>query len=328
MSNFTSKTSLPKIYNTAALIAFAYAGLMLIFSVYKDFIYVDQTWLHGLTTNGFAVFSNLIWIGLLLVLKVLLNKTLHYNKANSLINASFIFLGIGVYSVGVVFFKALKVYFSSDNENALLSFGASSISSAILLILSSVVLIVIDIILGNRIRKINIVLKDYFKIVGFSFIVYAIVSALQMVKVINSDIVVFLPKIVLIVVLGNIFKEVSKMNPADLPSEPEPKVAVNYAPAKTFSENKVEKVEKINVSNRKKEIAEQEVFPTFDINELEIKETILSYFENLSNDEKNRLGVVVAKKYNQDLTAEQTKNLILHYITEKKLYDHNRFAPQ
>ncbi|KAF2081851.1 hypothetical protein [Flavobacterium sharifuzzamanii] len=328
MNDFFSKANLPKIYNTAAILAFVYAGLMLVFSIYKDFIYVDQTWLHGLTVNGFSVFSNLIWIGLLIVLKVLLNKTFQYNKANSLINVSFIFLAIGVYSVGIVFFKALKVYFSSDDANALLSFGASSISSAILLMLSSVVLIVIDIILGNRLRKIDIVLKDYFKILGFSFIVYGVVSALQMVKVINSDIIVFLPKIVLIVVLGNIFMEVSKMNPADLPSEPEPKVAVNYAPAKTFSENKAEKVEKINVSYRKKEIAVQQTIPSFDINELENKEEILSYFENLSNDEKNRLGVVVAKNYNQDLTAEQTKNLILYYITEKKLYDHNRFAPK
>jgi len=328
MNSFTSKTSLPKIYNSAAIIAFIYAGLMLIFSVYKDFFYVDQTWLHGLTANGFSVFSNLIWMGLLFVLKVFLNKTLQYKKANALINASLIFLAIGVYSIGVIFFKLLKIYFSSDDVNALLSFGSSSISSAILLLLSSVVLIVIDIILGNRIRKIDIVLKDYFKILGFSFIVYGTILALQMVKVMNSDIIVFLPKIVLTAVLGYIFKEVSKMNPADLPSEPEPKIVANYSPAKTFSENKAEKVEKINVSSRKKEIAEQEIIPSFDISELENKEIILSYFENLSNDEKNRLGVVVAKKYNQNLTAEQTKNLILHYITEKKLYDHNRFAPQ
>lgn len=328
MNNFISKANLPKIYNTTALIAFIYAGLMFIFSVYKDFFYVDQTWLHGLTANGFSVFSNLIWMGLLFMLKVFLNKTLQYKKANSLINGSLIFLGIGVYSVGVVFFKLLKIYFSSDDLNAMLSFGASSISSAILLMLSSVVLIVIDIILGNRLRKIDIVLKDYFKILGFSFIVYGIISALIMAKVINSDIVAFLPKIVLVAVFGYILKEVSKMNPEDLPSEPEPKIAVNYAPAKTFSENKAEKVEKINVSDRKKEIAVQETIPSFDINELENKEEILSYFENLSNDEKNRLGVVVAKNYNQDLTADQTKNLILHYITEKKLYDHNRFAPK
>lgn len=328
MNSITSKTSLPKSYNTVALLAFAYAGLMLIFSVYKDFFYVDQTWIHGLTANGFSVISNLIWIGLLFVLKVLLSKTLQYNKANSTINASLIFLGIGVYSVGVILFKLIKIYFASDDFNALLSFGESSISSAILLLLSSVILIVIYIILGNRLRKIDVVLKDYFKILGFSFIVYAVVSALQMAKVINSDIIGFLPKIVTVGVLGYIFKEVSKMNPADLPSEPEPKIAANYAPAKTFSENKSEKVEKVNVSNRKIEIAEQEAIPTFDINELENKETILSYFENLSNDEKNRLAVVVAKKYNQNLTAEQTKNLILHYITEKKLYDHNRFAPQ
>lgn len=328
MNNFFSKANLPKIYNTAALIAFIYAGLMFVFSVYKDFFYVDQTWLHSLTANGFSVFSNLIWIGLLFMLKVFLNKTLQYKKANSLINASLIFLGIGVYSVGVVFFKLLKIYFSSDDLNALLSFGESSISSAIRLLLSSVVLIVIDIILGNRLRKIDIVLKDYFKILGFSFIVYGVVSALIMAKVINSDIVAFLPKIVVVAILGYIFKEVSKMNPADLPSEPEPKIVTNYSPAKTFSENKAEKVEKINVSDRKKEIAVQETIPSFDINELENKEEILSYFENLSNDEKNRLGVVVAKNYNQDLTAEQTKNLILHYITEKKLYDHNRFAPK
>ncbi len=322
MNIITSKTSLPKIYNTFGLIAFIYAGLMLIFSVYKDFFYVDQTWLHGLTANGFSVFSNLIWIGVLIVFKILLNKTLQYNKANSLINASLIFLGIGVYSVAVVLFKLLKVYFSSDDVNALLSFGASSISSAILLGLSSVAMIVVYIILGNRIRKIDVVLNDYFKILGFSFMVYAIVSALQMVKVFNSDIIAFLPKIVVVAVLGYIFKEVSKMNPADLPSEPEP------SPAKKISQNKTEKVEKINVANRKKEIAEQEIIPDFDINQLENKETILSYFENLSNDEKSRLENVVSKKYTQNLTDEQKKNLILHHITEKKLYDHNRFAPQ
>ncbi|WP_433765994.1 hypothetical protein [Flavobacterium ginsenosidimutans] len=323
MSNSTPKTTLSKYYNIAAFAAFIYSGLMLLFSVYKDFIYVDQTWFHGLTANGFSVFSNLIWMGLLFMLKVFLSKTLQYNKANALLNASLIFLGISVYSVGVIFFKLLKVYFSSDDVDALLSFGASSISSAILLGLSSVVMIVIYIILGNRIRKIDVVLNDYFKILGFSFIVYAVVSALQMVKFINSDIIGFLPKIVLVAVLGYILKEVSKMNPADLPSEPEPKIAKN------FPQNKPEKAQKINVSSKTKEVPVQpEPIPNFDINEQENKETILSYFENLSNDEINRLGVVVAKNYNQDLTADQTKNLILHYITERKLYDHNRFAPK
>ncbi|MCV2487239.1 hypothetical protein OD917_20060 [Flavobacterium sp. SH_e] len=323
MSNSTPKTTLPKYYNIAALAAFIYAGLMLIFSVYKDFLYVDQTWFHGLTANGFSVFSNLIWIGILFVFKVFLNKTLQYKKADSLITISLILLAIAVYSVGVIFFKSLAVYFSAGDVNALTSFGSSSFSSAILLILANVTMVVINIVLGNRIRKIDVVLNDYFKILGFSFIVYAVVSALQMVKFINSDIIGFLPKIVLVAVLGYILKEVSKMNPADLPSEPEPKIAKN------FPQNRPEKAEKISVSSKTKEVPVQpEPIPNFDINEQENKETILSYFENLSNDEINRLGVVVAKNYNQDLTADQTKNLILHYITERKLYDHNRFAPK
>jgi len=323
MNTSAPKTTLPKYYNIVALAAFIYAGLLLIFSVYKDFFYVDQTWFHGFISNGFSVFSSLIWLGLLFMLKVFLNKTLHYTRANPIINACLILVAVSVYSVGVILAKSLKVYFSEGDVNALLSFGSSSFSSAMLLILSGIAMVVLSIILGNQIRKIDVFLKDYFKILGFSLIVFEVFSVLQMVSVIKSDIIVFLPKVILVSVFGYILREVSKMNPADLPTAPErATVAEKIA-------NTPKKVEKTNVTNKKYEVSVQpEPLPNFDINELENKEIILSYFGSLSIDEINRLGVVVAKNYNQDLTADQTKNLILHYITQKKLYDHNRFAPK
>ena len=104
---------------------------------------------------------------------------------------------------------------------------------------------------------------------------------------------------------------------------------VNLTKAKVSSQKESEKVEKINVSKKKEAITTgPEVVPYVDINELENKELVLSYFDNLSTDELNRLEVVVAKNYTQNLTDDQKKNLIIQYISERKSYDHNRYAPK
>lgn len=333
MSNSTQETSLPKIYNTTALIAYIYAALIIVFAIYKQFFYVDKTWFHGFLANGFAVFSTVIWFGILMVFKLFLNRVLKYGKADSLIIISLVFLAIPIYSLGSVLFSSIPIYFAQEEQgfNSLASFASTSISSAILLILSNIVMIVVTILLGNRIRKINVILKDLFMVLGFSLIILGVGSALQAVSIIDSDFIVFLPKAIVAAVLGYILKATSQMDYTELSStlKVETNENVNLAKAKVSSQKESEKVEKINVSKKKEAITTgPEVVPYVDINELENKELVLSYFENLSADELNRLEIVVAKNYTQNLTDDQKKNLIIQYISERKSYDHNRYAPK
>ncbi|CAC9976810.1 hypothetical protein [Flavobacterium panici] len=333
MSNSTQETSLPKIYNTTALIAYIYAALIIVFAIYKQFFYVDKTWFHGFLANGFAVFSTVIWFGILMVFKLFLNRVLKYGKADSLIIISLVFLAIPIYSLGSVLFSSIPIYFAQEEQgfNSLASFASTSISSAILLILSNIVMIVVTILLGNRIRKINVILKDLFMVLGFSLIILGVGSALQAVSIIDSDFIVFLPKAIVAAVLGYILKATSQMNYAELSSTLKVEINenVNLTKAKVSSQKESEKVEKINVSKKKEAITTgPEVVPYVDINELENKELVLSYFDNLSTDELYRLEVVVAKNYTQNLTDDQKKNLIIQYISERKSYDHNRYAPK
>ncbi len=338
MSNSTTETSLPKFYNITALIAFIYAGFTILFLVYKQFFYVDKTWFHGLTANGLALVSTLVWMGILIVFKLFLNRILKYKKADSLINVSLVFLLIGLYSVTLVVFKSVQLYLSLDGEkdiNSLMSFASTSISSAVLLILSNIGLIIVTILLGIHILKIDIILKKLFQILGFSLILLGVFSALAVVSIPGSEVLTFLFKAFTASVLGYILKEASQLNYADLPVSREPektnemKISKANSPAKVSSQNGGEKTEKNTILSRKKEVPPvPEVIPNLDINELEDKEMVISYFENLSKEELNRLEIVVAKKYTQSLSEDQIKNLVIQHIAEKKSYDHNRFAPK
>ncbi|KAF2335105.1 hypothetical protein [Flavobacterium daemonense] len=334
MSETTTQTSLPKFYSTTALIAFIYAGFTILFGIYKLFFYVDGTWFHGLTANGLSLVSTLVWMGILFVFKLFLNRILNYKKADSLINVYLVLSLIALYSVALVVFKSVQIYMALDGEqdiNSVMAFASSSISSAILLILAGIGLIITTILLGIRIRTIDVVLKDIFPILGFSLILLGVFSALQIATIPGTEAVVFLLKALSAAVLGYILKEVSQMNYADLPvsREPEKKNVFSKVNAQPASQNVVERTEKINVLKKAKVVApEPEVIPNLDINALEDKELVLSYFENLSKDELNRLEIVVAKKYTQKLNEDQIKNLVLQHIAEKKLYDHNRYAPK
>lgn len=334
MSNSTQETTLPKIYRTTALTAFIYTAFIIVFAIYKQFFYVDGTWFHGFLANGFAILSTVTWFGILLVFKLFLNRILKYSKADSLIIASLVFLAIPIYSLGSVLYSFIQTYLTfggEDTFDSLSSFASTSISSAILLILSNIGMIVVTVLLGNRIRTIDVIQKKFFTILGFSFIVLGVGSALQAVSVIDSDFIVFLPKAVTAAVLGYILKETSQMNYSELSStlKPETNEDVNLSKVKVSSQKESEKSEKINVFKKKEQINPgPEIIPNIDINELENKEIILSYFDNLSTDELNRLEVVVTKNYTQNLTDDQKKNLVIQHIAEKKLYDHNRYAPK
>ena len=334
------ENNLPKIYQVTGLIAFIYSVMLLAFAIYKHFLYIDGTWFHGFTANGFAVFNGLIWIGILVVFKQLLNKILNYRKANLLINAYLIFAAISVISVASVLYKSVKVYLSledTENLNALTGFSSTSILGAIFLFISNFAIILICILLGNRIRKIDIVENKLFQIFGFSFIGYGIISLLGTINVIENETFQFLINAALAIMIGMIFKKMYYINSSYL-----------HTLAGFEKGNKIEQVKLEIKQNKKSEKFEERVIlqnkavkekvkeanleneelPNINLDEFEDKKLVISYFENLSKEELNRLENIVESKYNRNLTKEQKNNLVIHYIVKNKMYDHQRFLPK
>jgi hypothetical protein len=334
------ENNLPKIYQITGFVAFVYSVFLLFQSIYSQFFYVDGTWFHGFTANGLAVLSGLIWIGILIIFKRLLNKILNYSKANLLINAYLIFLGTTTLSLATVVYKSIKVYASleeGDTFNSLTAFATSSILGAIFLFISNFAIILICVLLGNQLRKVDIVQEKLFQILGYSFISYGVLSLLSSVGIIEIDAFQIIIKAGVAIVIGLIFQKIYNMNSSELYTlagfdnknkveKPKPETKRNIEPVKSDKAiplaNKVvrEKVKETSLNN--------EELPNINLDEFEDKSLILSYYENLPKDELNRLEKIVENKYNRNLTQEQKNNLILHYIMEKKLYDHNRFLPQ
>lgn len=343
MNNFDKKNSLTKNYQIAGLTAFVYSVLLFMFSIYKQFIYVDGTWFHGFAANGFSVLSNLIWIGILVIFKQFLNKILNYCKANLLINTYLIFLSISTISVFFVLYESIEVYLSTEgteNLNTLTGFATTSISSAIFLFISNFVIILVCILLGNRIRKIDIIESKLFQILGFTFITYGLFSLLTSITIIESEIFQFLAKVVLAILIGLILKKNYNIDYTELDylkgsekskdSENIKQKTHNSVEQKTesrSSEQVYTKRDDIFKDESKKNNFQNEELPNINLDEIEDKELVISYYENLPQEELNRLENIVAKKYNQNLTKEQKTNLVIQYIVENKTYDHQRFLP-
>jgi hypothetical protein len=331
--NIMKENSLPKIYQITGLIAFTYSVLLVIYAIYNQFFYVDGTWLHGFTANGFAVLSGLIWIAILFVFKRFLNRVLNYSKSNLLINAYLIFLIISTLSIAIVVYKSVKVYASleeGDAFNSLTSFATSSISGAIFLFISSFAIILISVPLGNQIRKVDIVQKQLFQILGFTFIGYGVISVLETFGLLGTEVFQFLIKASLSILIGLIIRKVFSMSYSDLNTltdfenrtkkatlkpkpKPEPRKEHKTPEIATTYKNTAVK------EKPKETYLQNEELPKINLEELEDKELILSYFKNLPKEELNRLENIVQNKYNQNLTNEQKQNLVLHYIAEKKL---------
>lgn len=338
------KNSIPEIYMVTGLIALIYSGLMIVFSIYKQFFYIDGTWTHGFIANGFAILSSLIWIGILFVFKNFLNEKLNYFKANSLIITYIIFLALSSLSLATVVIKSINLYQSLAETGTIDSstaFASTSVRGAILLFISTFAIILICILLGNRIRKIDVVAKELFKLLGFSLIAYGILSLLVTLTIIDNDTIQLLIKAALAILVGLILKKVCSMDSSVLSSlvglkkissmnESKPKLQNKVSPDRKLKkpEKPKSEIKKVAKIKRKESSVEYNEIPNININELENKEIVLSYFENLSEDELSRLELIVSKEYSQKLTKEQKTNLVINYISINKLYDHQRYAPK
>lgn len=334
------ENNLSKIYQVTGFFAFGYSVFLLFQSIYSQFFYIDGTWFHGFTANGLAILSGLIWIGILFVFKRFLNRILNYSRANILINAYLIFLGITTLSLATVVYRSIKVYASleeGDTSNSLTAFATSSILGAIFLIISNFAIILICVLLGNQLRKINIVQEKLFQILGYSFISYGILTLLSAVGVIEIDTFQIIIKAGVAVVIGLVFQKIYNMKSSELYTlagfdnknkveKPKQEPKRNIEPVK--SDKAIPLANKVVKQIVKETSLNNEELPSINLDEFKDKNLILSYYENLPKDELIRLEKIVENKYNRNLTQEQKNNLVFHYIMEKKLYDHNRFLPK
>lgn len=329
-----NENKIPEIYRVAQKIAFAYSILLIIYSLYQIFFYEDGTWLHGFTANGFAILSGIIWISILLIFKRLLN-IINFNRANKLLNTYVIFLAIITLSTSTVLYKSIQVYATledADNLNPLTSFASSSIFGGIMLLISSFAIILICILLGNQIRKVDLIDAKLFKILGFSFMGYAIISLLVSLNFIPYQAIQYLFLATLSALIGVIFQKVYTLDPAILAS------LIEYKKVDISKKLKKDRVNKrkdslLRTERKKNKMIEtiekeQEELPEVNLDYNPNKELILSYYKDLSQGELSRLENIVRSKYNQNLTNNQIVDLIKHYIAENKLYDHSRFLPK
>lgn len=327
-----NENKIPEIYRVAQKIAFAYSILLIIYSLYQFFFYEDGTWLHGFIANGFAILSGLIWISILLIFKRLLN-IINFNRANKLLNTYVIFLAIVTLSTSTVLYKSIQVYATlGDADSPLTSFASSSILGGIMLLVSSFAIILICILLGNRIRKVDLIDAKLFKILGFSFMGYAIISLLVSLNFIPYQAIQYLFLATLSALIGMVFKKVYTIDSATLSSLNE------YKKMDISKKLKKDRVNKRTDSLLRTERKKNKVIKTIEKEQTELpevnldynpnKELILSYYKDLPQRELSRLENIVRSKYNQNLTNNQVADLIKHYIAENKLYDHSRFLPK
>jgi hypothetical protein len=335
---------IPKLYQTVGFLAFFYAGLTSIQAIYDVFFYVDGTWLHGFIANGSAVVSGIFWITILYVFKLFLNNILHYTKSSLLLNAYMIFIALSIFSLAKVLIQSIELYQSldgSDAFNAMTGFATTSISGALLLLASNFAIILICILLGNRLRTIRIIEPKLFMLLGYTFIIYGVTSLLVTIGTLETDSLQFGLKTVLATLIGLILTKIYATDRYILQNILDPKSVVSlnnlafseqtelpYNPVSTTRE-KINTEPKNPIATKSKEnTTNQEQIPFIDLNDFENSQLVLPYYENLAHEERSRLEFVVSKKYHQNLTEEQKKNLVIQYILEHKLYDHQRFLPK
>lgn len=327
--NFHKRDS--KIYRIASLTAYIYSIILLFFYIYKETLYVDKTWFHGFFKMFFSIFSSIILVGILFIFSKFIDKIINYRKANALIYTYIFFLLLSTLSIILVLTSSLKVYYSqqtNENSSALGNFLDTSVSSGILLISSSIGLFLTGILLGNQIRKINFSKKLFFQILGVLFIVYKLFSLVESVNIISSEIVSGLINVAIISLIGYILSLKFQINENDLKSlnsELTSKQTKDNSLHTLKNENS--KPDVINYKNKSIETNHIEL-ENIDLNQLQHKDDAINYFKNISANEQTRLKLIVKKNYDKNFSDDEIYKLVILHISEKKLFDHNRFAPK
>lgn len=333
MRSIDFNTSESKVYGITSLTAYIYSVVLLLFYIYKETLYVDQTWFHGFFTMFFSIFSSIFIISILFVFSKFLDKIIDFQKANILIYSYIIFTFLSTLSIILVLISSLKVYSQQTDVNTLMNFADTSSSSGVFLILSRIGLFFVSILLGSRIRKINITKSLIFKTLGILFIVYKIFALLESFNIIKTEIISGIINVLIVALIGYIlsikFERQENENKSfeplinELKSRNEELLLDELENDYSTLQSNIDKSKQNDLLETKKIEEEKE-----DINPLEYKNEAISYYNGLTDEEKTRLQYIITKKNDSLLSESEIYKLVILYIIEKKLFDNNRFAPK
>lgn len=333
MSSIDFNKAENKIYRITSLTAYIYSVILLFFYIYKETLYVDQTWFHGFFTMFFSIFSSIIFVSILFVFSKFIDKIIDYKKVNILIYSYIAFTILSTLSIILVLISSLKVYSQQTDINSLSNFAETSSSSAVLLILSRIGLFFIAILLGNRIRKINFTKNLIFKTLGVLLIVYKLIASLESINIIKTEIISGFIDVAIVAIIGYILSlkfenkenenksfepsinESTNRNKEILLNELENDYSTLQYHNDSFKENDSIEIKTVKVEKE-------------DLNPLEYKNEAVNYYNNLTNEEKTRLNYIITKKNDSISSENEIYKLVILYIIEKKLFDNNRFAPK
>lgn len=326
----TKKNNFSSLYKLIGLISFIYSLAIIIYSLYNHFYYVDGTWTHGFISNGFAVLDGLIWLTILFVFNRFLGETLKISKVDSLFKLYIIFFAIIILSYAITLYDMSQLFFSLKTKsiNGINAFPSASILSVIFIFICSWVIIVISILLGIRFSKIVVFERKLFKILGVSFILHGILVMLISVYLIENNTINYLIKALMATIIGLILKKASVVDLLNSNLFPELQKTSETKQIKedTILETYAKEIKSYKSNQVETKLEQQK--PNLDVEKLEDKESVITYYESLSKAELNRLEHIVNEKYNHNLTNDQITNFVMVYISEKKLYDHQRFLPK
>lgn len=328
-----NSNKLPKIFQTTIYVAFGYAICLIIYSIYLQFFFIEKNWFHSLISNGFTILSSLIWIGILLIFKKLLNTILKFNKVNLLLDGLVIFLSIQIFSLALFLYKILNLYITLKNAgdlNSMFSFASGSISSIILFFISNFAIILLSFLLGFRLKKIDFFEKKMFIILSYSLMAYSVLNLVVSLVLIKTDFFTFLFKAIAVYAIGQILQKIYNLNSSQLYTsfgykKENERLKTNKA---FFSTNiKEESKQKKNLQPKENYVNQEEVY-NIKFDQHEHKDFVINYYENLSEEELNLLKNKILTEDKNNLVDEEKTNLILQHIFENKLYDFLRFMPK
>ncbi len=333
MSSIDFNKAENKIYRITSLTAYIYSVILLFFYIYKETLYVDQTWFHGFFTMFFSIFSSIIFVFILFIFSKFLDKIIDFQKANILIYSYIVFTFLSTISIILVLVSSLKVYSQQNDVDSLMNFADTSSSSAVFLILSRIGLFFTAILLGNRIRKITTNISLMFKTLGLLLIVYKLFALLESINIIKTEIISGFVNVAIVAIIGYILSlkfenkenennsfepsisETTTRNKEILLHELENDYSTLQSHNDSFKENDSIEIKNIEVEKE-------------DLNPLEYKNEAVNYYNNLTNEEKTRLNYIITKKNDSISSENEIYKLVILYIIEKKLFDNNRFAPK
>lgn len=333
MNNIDFNNPQSKVYKITSLTAYIYAAILLLFLVYKETLYVDQTWFHGFFTMIFSIFSSLLFMAILFVFAKFLYHIVDYKKANTLLFSYIIFTILSTVSILLVLISSLNVYAQQNDAASLSNFAQTSTSSLVLLILSRIGLFFTGIILGISIRKINVTPNLIFKVLGILFIVYKLFAVVESINLIKTEAISSLINIAIVAIIGYVlpmkFEIIKKEKTAFEP-------LINKSPNRTNEillnelsndatlKNANDDNLNANNSTEINAIPQEKI----DLNTSAFKSEAINYYNNLNEVEKTRLNYIITKNNDAVLSESERYNLVITNIIEKKLFDYNRFAPK